>query len=85
MSTATKCRRCADCVGMDHHWMIATPDPDDPEDHDYRVEAVAAWRAEVEANPDEAPFCPVYFVCKHCDEWKPATDEDFDENVESLT
>lgn len=76
MTTATTCRRCTECEGMEHHWMLAMPDPDDPEDPYYVFEAVAAWRAEVEANPDTAPFAPVYFCCKHCDAWRPWDERD---------
>ena len=75
MVVTKTCPKCGDCAHMDHHWRLACPDPDDPEDDRYIFEAVAAWRADLEANPDSAPLVPVYLVCGHCGEWKPFDDQ----------
>lgn len=42
---------------------------------DYVFEAVAAWRADLEERPDDAPLCPMFLQCKHCPAWRPFKDD----------
>lgn len=71
----TTCRRCSECVGAKHHWMVSTVDPDRDDLDDTENVLVGDWTQWRADDPDNAPECPIYWTCKHCDHFERHHDE----------
>jgi hypothetical protein len=62
------CRRCAECVGEDHHWSF-----------EYVV-----WADDEPEHPAAEQGLDCWLTCKHCDEWKPYPDDDNENTASTI-